>query len=383
MRNPRTPMVVACALAATLLPAGLTAPTAEATSKVRSTILVTHADGVLALDARTLKPVARIATSSRPTVATSEDQRHFFLIQGDRGLVQIGDLRGTPHLNPLRLNAAKPSHVVSHGNTTAIFDDGTGTVQLLKKSDLDRASATIRTLSPFPAHHGVAMPIDKGRLLVSMPGKEPGQRVGFARVKASNGRIEKRWSNCPKIHGEAEAAGGVVAFGCEDGVVMYRKGKVSKAYEPANGPEGFSSHLAGSEESPIIAGAYNATHVALIDTRTAKTKLLDLGLVYGTLTWAEKKLVALGTDGKVHVINPAKAKVEAAIPVIDAWTKPDDFYAARPTLTTAGHRVVVADPASKTLRVLDLETGKVSKPTSLDVEPLAVTAAGPGAGHQH
>ncbi|MFT4295712.1 MAG: hypothetical protein QM582_09905 [Micropruina sp.] len=382
MKTPRTPLVVACALTATLLPA-LTAPHAEAAPKVRSTILVTHAGGVLALDAGTLKPVARIATGSRPTVATSEDHRHFFLIEGSAGLVQIGDLRGTPHLNPLRVNAAKPSHVVAHGNTTAIFDDGTGTIQLLKNSDLDKSSASIRTLSPFAAHHGVAMPIENGRLLVSTPGTEPGQRVGFARVKASNGRVEKRWNNCPKIHGEAEAAGGAVAFGCDDGVVIYRKGKVTKAYEPVGAPDGFSSHLAGSEESPIIAGSYNATHVALVDTRTARTKLLDLGLVYGTLTWAEKKLVALGTDGKVYVINPAKAKVEAAIPVIDAWTKPDDFYAARPTLTTVGHRVIVADSASKTLRTLDLETGEVSAPTTIDVEPLAVNAAGPGSGHQH
>ncbi|MFT4227001.1 hypothetical protein [Micropruina sp.] len=382
MKPTRTSLAVACALTATLLPA-LAAPSAEAAPKVRSTILVTHADGVLALDARTLKPVARIATTSRPTVATSEDQRHFFLIQGDKGLVQIGDLRGTPHLNPLRVNAAKPSHVVSHGNTTAIFDDGTGTIQLLKKSDLGKTSATLRTLSPFPAHHGVAMPIEKGRLLVSTPGKEAGQRVGFARVKASNGRIEKRWNNCPKIHGEAEAAGGVVAFGCDDGVVIYRKGKVTKAYEPAEGPDGFSSHLAGSEDSPIIAGSYNDTTIALINTRTARTKLLDLGLVYGTVAWAEKRIIALGTDGKVHVINPGKGKVEAAIRVIDSWTKPEDFYAARPTLTTLGHRVIVADPASKTLRVLDLETGEVSEPTTLDVEPLGVNAAGPGAGHQH
>lgn len=382
MKPLRIPLVLACTLAAAALPA-LPATTAEAAPKTRAAILVTHADGVVALDVRNLKPVARIATSSRPTISTAEDGRHFFLVQGDKGLVQIGDLRGTPHLNPLRINAVTPGHVVSHGSRTAVFDDGTGTIQLLRTKDPGKASASVRMLSPFPAHHGVAMPISGGDVLVSVPGKESGQRVGFARVQASTGKVERRWNNCPKIHGEAEAAGGVVAFGCEDGVAIYRKGKVTKAYEPAGGPDGFSSHLAGSEESPIIAGSYNATHIALIDTRTARTRLLDLGQVYGTVAWAEDHLVALGTDGKLHLIDARRARVTATIPVIDAWTKPDDFYAARPTMTTLGHRVVVSDPASKTLRVVDLESGEVSKPTKLDVEPLAVTAAGPGAGHQH
>ncbi|MBK7623463.1 MAG: hypothetical protein IPJ14_12600 [Kineosporiaceae bacterium] len=131
------------------------------------------------------------------------------------------------------------------------------------------------------------------------------------------------------MHSAGTAAGGVVAFGCDDGVVLYRTGSVRKVTEPA-GATGRVSALAGTEDSPVVVGNFSSTELALIDTRSAAMRLVDLGRAFGSFTRDDSgDVVVLGVDGADEV----SGRVTGSVPAIPAWTPPTDFTVARPTMT--------------------------------------------------
>ena len=63
--------------------------------------------------------------------------------------------------------AEKPGHVVPHEGRTALFDDGTGTVTVIDSAHVADGPAGARTLSTPSAHHGVAVELEDGTLVVS------------------------------------------------------------------------------------------------------------------------------------------------------------------------------------------------------------------------
>src|SRR5690606_11075046 len=93
-----------------------------------------------------------------------------------------------------------------------------------------------------------------------------------------------RNEKCPGVHGEATAAGDTLVVGCEDGVLVYRNGKLTKVDSPD--PYGRIGNQAGSEVSPIVLGDYKTDEfaelerpelISLIDTEKGTLRLVDLG----------------------------------------------------------------------------------------------------------
>ncbi len=371
---------------ALLAPTSLASAAAQAgASPLGGRIVIASDQAALVLDANRLLVIDTIPVAARPGLSAAGDDRHVFLTPSGKGIVQVldtgaatADSRPTrPHLEPGMLAAVTPGHVVGEHGRTAVFDDGTGVIQVVADADLSAAALPVRIMAPYPAHHGVTVPLEKG-FLTSVPAAGSTARVGVARIR-ENGTVASRWDTCPGLHGEGHAKGGVVAFGCDDGIFLYRAGTARKIAEPA-GVAGRVSTLAGSEDSPILAGNYTPTSIVLADTRTMTTRLVELGMEYGSFGRDDQgRVVVLGTDGALHRINPRTGELAAPLPVIAAWTKPVDYTVARPVMSVDGHRAYVTDPAARTVTLVDLDTGAILRRVTLAVTPANVLAGG----HSH
>ncbi|MDC3724358.1 MULTISPECIES: zinc metallochaperone AztD [unclassified Rhodococcus (in: high G+C Gram-positive bacteria)] len=343
-------------------------------------LVVTYDGGVLVVDEEDLTVVDDFALDGFNRLSPAGDGRHV-LISTEGGFRALdtgswteahGDhghhYAGAPTLTDLTFTAEKPGHVVPHAGVTALFDDGTGRIDVFEPADL--ASATdlpdldSRTLPE--AHHGVAVPMPDGGMLVTLGDSE--ERTGVALLD-ENGTEITRTEQCPGVHGETVAADGVVAFGCEDGMVIFRDGTFTKASVPD--PYGRIGNQAGSEDSPVVLGDYKTDpdaelerpeRVALVDTRTASVRLVDLGTSYTFRSLGRGpagEALVLGTDGSLHMIDPDSGEIVRRIEVLEPWTEPDEWQAPRPALEVQGGTAFVTDPATDSLYAVDVTSGAI------------------------
>lgn len=357
-----------------------TAAAAPEVATAQPRFALTYDGGVLVVDEEELTVVDDFALDGFNRLSPAGDGRHV-LISTEGGFRALdtgswteahGDhghhYAGTPTLTDLTFAAEKPGHVVPHAGVTALFDDGTGRIDMFDPADL--ASATelpaldSRTLPE--AHHGVAVPMPDGGMLVTLGDSD--KRTGVALLD-ENGTEVVRTEACPGVHGETVAADGVVAFGCEDGMVIFRDGTFTKASVPD--PYGRIGNQAGSEDSPIVLGDYKTDpdaelerpeRVALVDTRTASVRLVDLGTSYTFRSLGRGpagEALVLGTDGNLHVIDPESGEIVRRIEVLEPWTEPDEWQAPRPALEVQGETAFVTDPATDSLYAVDVTSGEI------------------------
>ncbi|MCK0091711.1 hypothetical protein MWU77_13055 [Rhodococcus sp. F64268] len=358
------------------------APAVEVTSP-EPRLALTYDGGILVVDATELDIVANLPLDGFNRLGPAGDDRHVFVSTagGFRALDTgswsdaHGDhshhFAGTPALTDLTFPADKPGHIVAHAGTTALFDDGTGNIALFDSDELDPSGPRpdTDTYTTPDAHHGVAVPLEDGSLLVTEGDGESRSSVVLLDVDRNE---VARTDECTGVHGEAVAADSVV-FGCEDGMVTFRDGTFTKVTAPD--PYGRLGNQAGSDESPIVLGDYKTDpdaelerpeRVALVDTRTAQMKLVDLGTSYTFRSLGRGphgEALVLGTDGALHVIDPETGDVVDRIAVLDPWTEPDEWQSPRPALEVQGHTAYVTDPANDELHAVDLESGGIRTTT--------------------
>ncbi len=390
------PVVCVVALAGCSRPA---APAAETSPVTRSTaaaeaatvtprLVISHDQGLQVLDATSLEPVADLDLPGFNRLNAAGDGRHLLVSTAGEFRVLDAGTWAEPHgdhdhyyttapaLTETAFPATKPGHVVAHDGRTALFDDGTGTILVQDSAAIAAGAVGAREYTTPAAHHGVAVELADGDLVVSEGDEQA--RTGI-RVLDPAGTEIAAATDCPGVHGEAMAAGEAVVIGCEDGAVVYRRGQITKVDSPD--PYGRIGNQAGSDASPIVLGDYKTdpdaelerpTRVSLIDTRSARLKLVDLPSSYTFRSLgrgAAGEGLVLGTDGALHVIDPVKGKLTRSIPVVDPWTEPTEWQSPRPTLRVVGESAYVTDPATRTLRAVDYATGKVYRTAELTVTP--------------
>ena len=275
--------------------------------------------------------------------------------------------------------AAKPGHVVRHAGKTVLFADGSGEVTILETAQVDSGKPTEVYKAAAP-HHGVAIELSNGNLVLTLGTED--KRVGV--VALDKGRKElTRNEDCPGVHGEAAAQGEAVVIGCQTGAVVYRDGKITKVTSPT--PYGRIGNMSGSEASPIVLGDYKQDkdaelerpqQVSLVNTTDGTLRLVDLGTSYTFRSLArgpQGEALVLGTDGKIHVIDPLAGKVVRTIPVIGAWQEPLDWQAARPALFVRDGIAYVSDPAAKQVHRVDLTAGNITATATLAGTPNELT----------
>lgn len=420
-RTPRLPGVAGLAFAALLLAgcggpepapgagaaagAGATpaaegaAPAASEVQAPSPRLVMTHSDGIMVLDAKTLELVGEAGLAGFNRLSRAGDGRHVLVSTGSSFRVfdagawteRHGDhghsYAARPSLTDLGFEANKSGHVVSHAGRTALFSDGSGQVEIFDPSRLAAETGRLpetETYTAPAAHHGVGVPLEDGKLLVSL-GNEEG-RTGIAVLDAgtAQGRMElMRNEDCPGVHGEAVAGGKAVVVGCENGMLVYRGGQIAKVSSPD--AYGRMGNQAGSPESPVILGDYKVdrgavlerpTRVSLVNTDTGGVRLVELGTSYSFRSLGRGpagEALVLGTDGALRVIDPLTGAITASIPVVEPWEESETWQDPRPALFIQGSTAYATDPATSKIHAVSLGSGTVLQSAALPHVPNELT----------
>ncbi|MFF2397853.1 zinc metallochaperone AztD [Nocardia sp. NPDC058114] len=275
--------------------------------------------------------------------------------------------------------AAKPGHVVRHAGKTVLFADGSGEVTVLDTAQVDSGKPTEVYKAAAP-HHGVAIELSNGNMVLTLGTED--KRVGVVALDKDRKELTRN-EDCPGVHGEAAAQGEAVVIGCQTGALVYRDGKITKVTSPT--AYGRIGNMSGSDASPIVLGDYKQDkdaelerpqQISLVNTVDGTLRLVDIGTSYTFRSLArgpQGEALVLGTDGKIHVIDPVAGAVVRTIPVIGSWQEPLDWQVARPNLFVRDGVAYVSDPASKQVHRVDLAAGNITASATLAATPNELT----------
>ncbi|MFE7499148.1 zinc metallochaperone AztD [Streptomyces albidoflavus] len=371
-------LLTACGGDSTEPAAGKARDTTDASAgPVKDPVVATYDGGLYVLDGATLKVAEDIPLKGFNRVNPAGDDRHV-MVSTSTGFRVMDAVGGK--LTDVEFEGSKPGHVVRHAGRTILFSDGTGEVTIFDPAQLGDGKPKSETYDSDAPHHGVAIQLAGGELVTTLGTEE--KRTGIKVLDKDRKEITRN-EKCPEVHGEAAAKDETVVVGCEDGVLVYKDGSIKKVQSPTE--YGRIGNQAGSEESAVVLGDYKQDpdaelerpeQVSLIDTETGTMRLVDLGTSYTFRSLARGphgEALVLGTDGKIHVIDPETGKVERKISVLDAWQEPLDWQQPRPALFVRDHTAYVSDPANKKLTAVDIESGKKLASTELEQAPNEVS----------
>ncbi|MBF6318907.1 hypothetical protein IU421_04340 [Nocardia cyriacigeorgica] len=373
-RTRTTTVALSALLTATVALSGCGSDEAEqAAAPVTAPLAATYDGGIYLLDPDTLATTGEIALAGFNRLNPAGDDRHMLVSTADAfRVLDAVDGRFTGVDFP----AAKPGHVVGHAGRTVLFADGSGEVTSFDPDQLGEDKPETEVFQAPAPHHDVAVEMANGELVLTVGTEE--SRTGIVVLDADRKEIARN-EDCPGVHGEATAQGEAVVVGCQTGALIYRGGTITKVTSPT--PYGRIGNQAGSDVSPIVLGDYKQDkdaelerpqQISLIDTATGTLRLVDLGTSYTFRSLARGprgEALVLGTDGKIHVIDPVAGTVTTTIPVLDPWQEPLEWQQPRPAIFVRDGIAYVTDTATKSVHRVDLATGTVTASASLPETP--------------
>lgn len=352
-------------------------------------LVATYDGGVMTLDADTLEVLDTTELPGFLRVNPAGDGRHVFVSSPEGFRVFDAGTWSEPHgdhahsytqqpaLTDTVYAGEEPGHVVAHDGKTVLFSDGDGKIQTVTTEDLrDGNYPDADTTEADEAHHGVAVALPDDRMLMTTGDAD--SRNGAKVVDADGAEIAST-EECPGVHGEAPAAGGRIALGCEDGIIVWDGQRFEKIESPDD--YGRIGNQKGSEDSAIVLGDYKVDpdaelerpeRISLTDAETGTLRLVDIGTSYSFRSLErgpDGEALVLGTDGALHVIDPQSGEETEAIDVISQWREPSEWQEARPTVFSQGESVFVSEPDKKLIHAVDLASGEVTHTVELPHAP--------------
>jgi outer membrane protein assembly factor BamB len=401
MRTPRLRRTgiaaVTLGLAATLAACSTPAPEGSASSEAQAgsgeaagpRVAVAYEGGILVLDGKSLETVADFDSEEFTRLNPAGDDRHVMVTMSE-GFQVLDTAAGSAdeaELTDTVFPADTPGHVVRHAGKTILYADGTSDTTVFDTAALASAEGMpeTETIEGVEAHHGVSIVLEDGTFLTTV-GNADG-RNGIEARDAS-GAVIAQTDQCPGVHGEGTAAGEAVVFGCEDGAILYSDGEITKLTAPDQ-PYGRMGNAYVSETSPVVVGDYKTDPdaegylldaVTLIDTEAKTLRVVDLpeGVGYTFRDVArgpDDKAYIIGSDGAIHVLDPATGELTDSFPVMDAWESPVEWQDPHPAIVIADRVGYVTEPAAKQVHAVDLTTGDVLSSTTLEVTPNEMAVA--------
>jgi outer membrane protein assembly factor BamB len=401
MRTPRLRRTgiaaVALGLAATLAACSTPAPEGSASSEAQAgsgeaagpRVAVAYEGGILVLDGKSLETVSDFDSEEFTRLNPAGDDRHVMVTMSE-GFQVLDTAAGSAdeaELTDTVFPADTPGHVVRHAGKTILYADGTSDTTVFDTAALASAEGMpeTETIEGVEAHHGVSIVLEDGTFLTTV-GNADG-RNGIEARDAS-GAVIAQTDQCPGVHGEGTAAGEAVVFGCEDGAILYSDGEITKLTAPDQ-PYGRMGNAYVSETSPVVVGDYKTdpdaegyllNAVTLIDTEAKTLRVVDLpeGVGYTFRDVArgpDDKAYIIGSDGAIHVLDPATGELTDSFPVMDAWESPVEWQDPHPAIVIADGVGYVTEPAAKQVHAVDLTTGDVLSSTTLEVTPNEMAVA--------
>lgn len=377
-------LVSALAVALTGCGGGETPPAAR--EPIPDPLVVTYDGGLYVLDGNTLQVKADVPLEGFLRVNPAGDDTHV-MVTTDQGFRLLDASAG--ELTDTTFMADEPGHVVAHGEHTVLFADGSGEITVLDPHELTASVPRMRGMKAPQPHHGVAVVLDDGSWVRSEGNSD--ERSGAVAFDASDREIA-RSAECPGIHGETVVEASTLVFGCENGALTFSDGAFTKVAAPDQ--YGRVGTVRGHQDSPVALGDYKVdpdaelerpNRFALVDTATDQLRLVSLpqAVSYSFRSLARgphAEGLILGTDGNLHVIDPASGRTLKTIAVVAPWTEPEDWQQPRPSVFARGHDVFVTDPATRQIHAVDVESGEKGASVTLDQAPNELSGT---VGHEH
>ncbi|WP_434994597.1 hypothetical protein [Arthrobacter sp. Ld5] len=375
--------------------------------------VLTYDGGVMTVDTESGEVLSDTETEGFLRLNNAGDGRHVLISADDgfrifdTGLVaeSHGDHDDyyvqAPAPTGATVEASEAGHVVAHEGRTALFADGSGAITVVDSaafSDGEVSADEVEEHSTDAVHHGVAVPLSSGDLLLTQGTKESTTTV---QVLSPAGEVLAETTDCPGVHGEAIAmptsTGDVVTLGCENGPVVFRDGAFHKV--PVEEAYQRSGNLFGSHESPIVLGDYKIdpdaeqerpTRIGLIDTATASMTTVDLGSAYwfrSLARGAEGEALVLTYDGQLNILDEQTGGIIHEVEVVQPWEEPEEWQSPAPTVKVgADGFAYVTEPAARKLHVVDVAAGTLLSSIDLPEVPnelAVVTGDAEASDHDH
>ncbi len=375
--------------------------------------VLTYDGGLMTVDTETGEVLANTESDGFLRLNNAGDGRHVLVSAGeefrvfDSGLIVEGHgdhdhyYEQAPALTGSTVDAAEAGHVVAHEGKTALFADGSGAITIMDTDAFEDGEINADEIEEFATdtpHHGVAVPLSSGDLLMTQGTADSRSTV---QVVSPDGDVLAETADCPGVHGEAAAmptdADDVVSLGCENGPVVYRDGEFHKV--PVEEAYQRSGNQFGSHGSPVILADYKTdpdaeqerpTRIGLIDTLTASMTTVDLGSAYwfrSLARGADGEALALTYDGELNILDAQTGEVIHEVRVVAPWEEPEEWQSPAPTVRVGTDGFAyVTEPASNKLHVIDVEAGIVLDSFDLPETPnelAVVTGESEASDHEH
>ena len=389
-------VLTGCATGATPGGAGYAEGGSTALTEPAPRVAITSDGKVTVLDGETLEVVGEFDSESFTRLNAAGDGRHLFLTTSEgfqlldagtwtdeSGAVQVAE----PRLTDSVVEAAAAGHVVRHADLTVLYDDATSDTTIFETADLLESDGELPEAEIVPgvdAHHGVSVVLEDGTLLTTVG--DANGRTGIRAVD-DDGHETATSDECPGVHGEGTLKGEVVVFGCENGVLVYDDGEITKLASPDE--YGRIGNAYVSETSSIMVGDYKndpdaegylLQNVALIDAEAGTLEVVGLpeGVEYtwrGIVRGPGDDAFILSADGTLNVLDPETGRITESWPIIDAWESPAEWQEPHPAIVVHGDLAYVTEPAANAVHLVDLTTGEVLESADLEVTPNEIAVA--------
>jgi len=302
---------------------------------------------------------------------------------GDHADIKIS----APALLSSRLRGVRPSHLTHDNVRVAVFFDGDGTAQIFNEQDFVAGRMErIQRAETGVKHHGVAVPVAR-RLAVTIP--PTGEGLPDVIELRSEDTPKPHRIECPSLHGEA-ATSRFVVFGCADGVAIFemaRNGVVSRQLPyPASLPPGrMIRRMTGASGFTFVAGDFGLDGMVIVDPSAADGDFQFIALPARRMDFnlhpeSGDRLFVLIEDGTLLGINPLTGTTEAQTRVTERYAM--DQSTVRPRIASIGPYVVVSDPRTGEVAILDATTLAARRRIKVEGIPSDLLAIG-GDGVSH
>lgn len=360
---------------------------------------------VTAIDAANGAILESFVMRGPATLFRSDSGRSVFAVQGAAGAVtgistgiafedhgDHGDIEVTaPALAGIEILGTMPVHLVEHDGIFAAFFDGEGAARIFSERDVLEQRGTIREVRTAAPHHGVAVAYGSYTLLSEPNSSDPNALPVGIRVVDAGGATVGDVHACPDLHGEA-SSGNLMLFACDTGVLVVSREDAGGppairhlAYGAAL-PDGKSTTLIGGHGLQYFLGNYGADKLVLIDP-TADDAFRLVGLPTRRVHFAVDPLrpkfaYVFTEDGQLHRLDVVSGEITGSLALTEPYSMDGHWSDPRPRIAVAGDRIVVTDPLSAELQLVDAVTFEQVGTIEVPGLPFNIVTVG-GAGKTH